>query len=86
MAANNRSSSSQPNSQSDSKDDVLFETINGKGVITLNRPKALNALDTSMIRKIYPTLKEWEATQKFIIIKAAGESINILLNDKVILK
>jgi len=39
------------------QDDVLLERVNNKGVITLNRPKALNALDLSMVRKIYQQLK-----------------------------
>lgn len=37
-------------------DDVILETIDTKGVITLNRPKVLNSLNLSMIRKIHPQL------------------------------
>lgn len=56
-------------------DEVILEKIGNKGVITLNRPKALNALNLPMIRKIYPQLKVWEAdpTMKMIIIKGTGE-------------
>ena len=36
--------------------DVLFEVKGNVGVITLNRPKALNSLDLRMVRKIHPTL------------------------------
>ncbi|XP_051873592.1 3-hydroxyisobutyryl-CoA hydrolase, mitochondrial [Pristis pectinata] len=45
------------------------------GIITLNRPKALNALNLSMIRQIYPQLKEWEQDNEtsLVIIKGAGE-------------
>ena len=35
---------------SDAADDVLFSTNNDVGIITLNRTKALNALNLSMIR------------------------------------
>lgn len=54
-------------------DDVLFKDIGNKGVITLNRPKALNALNLSMVEKIYPVLKQWETTKKLVIIEGAGE-------------
>ncbi|OCT63927.1 hypothetical protein XELAEV_18045023mg [Xenopus laevis] len=44
------------------------------GVITLNRPKALNALNLGMIRQIYPQLKLWEEDPEtyLVIIKGAG--------------
>ena len=43
------------------------------GIITLNRPKALNALDLSMVKKIYPTLKKWENNKKLVIMRGAGD-------------
>ena len=46
--------------ESPAQDDVILERVNNKGVITLNRPKALNALDLSMVRKIYHQLKVGE--------------------------
>jgi len=56
-------------------DDVLFEKVNGAGIITLNRPKALNALNLSMVNKIYPQIGEWEKdpSTTMIIMKGAGE-------------
>jgi len=63
----------QRNYSSDVGDDVLFSTNNNVGIITLNRPKALNALNLSMIRKIYPKLKEWQDQVKMVIIEGAGE-------------
>lgn len=52
--------------------DVLFEDIGNKGLITLNRPRALNALNLSMIEKIYPVLKVWEKEKLLVIVKGAG--------------
>lgn len=54
-------------------DDVILQSIGDKGIITLNRPKALNALNLSMIKKIYPALKSWESEKSLVIIKGAGE-------------
>ncbi|KAH6930159.1 hypothetical protein HPB50_011076 [Hyalomma asiaticum] len=56
--------------------DVLLEKVGNKGVITLNRPKALNALSLEMIRQIYPVLKKWDTDpeMKMVIIKAAPGS------------
>ncbi|KAJ7345534.1 hypothetical protein JRQ81_001484 [Phrynocephalus forsythii] len=58
----------------DSSAEVLLEKKGCAGVITLNRPKALNALTLSMIRQIYPQLKTWEQDPDtfLIIIKGAG--------------
>jgi len=55
-------------------DDVLLEKIGDKGLITLNRPKALNALTLSMVHKIQPQLKEWEKSGdvNLVVIKGAG--------------
>lgn len=54
------------------ENDVLFNEIGDKGIITLNRPKALNALDTSMVNKLYPTLAKWQTQKSLVIIKGAG--------------
>lgn len=57
------------------EEDALFEKINSTGIITLNRPKALNALDFSMVKKITPKLKEWcdDPSTSVVIIKGSGD-------------
>ena len=57
-----------------SGDDVLFEVRNRAGVITLNRPKALNALTLGMVREVHPQLERWADDDRVeqVIIKAAG--------------
>lgn len=54
--------------------DVLLEKVGSAGVIILNRPKVLNALNMPMIQRIYPQLKKWESDKEtaFMIIKGAG--------------
>ena len=56
-------------------EEVFFEVKGSLGLITLNRPKALNALTLSMVREIHPKLKEWEnnPSVKNVLIKAEGE-------------
>lgn len=54
-------------------DVVLTEEFGRTGVITLNRQKALNAINLEMVRKIYEPLKKWENSMKLVIIKGAGE-------------
>ncbi|XP_026461730.1 3-hydroxyisobutyryl-CoA hydrolase, mitochondrial-like [Ctenocephalides felis] len=54
-------------------DEILLESIKDVGVITLNRPKALNALNLSMVRQLLPVLKEWEREKALVIIRGAGE-------------
>ncbi|XP_024053524.2 3-hydroxyisobutyryl-CoA hydrolase, mitochondrial isoform X1 [Terrapene carolina triunguis] len=58
----------------DSAAEVLLEKRGCAGVITMNRPKALNALNLPMIRQIYPQLKTWEKDPEtfLIIIKGTG--------------
>ena len=51
---------------------VLFQVKNNVGLITLNRPKALNALNLPMITAMYPTLKEWENSLKLVMIQGNG--------------
>ena len=43
-----------------SSDDLLFERRGGAGLITLNRPHALNAVSLSMVRELTRQLAEWE--------------------------
>lgn len=54
--------------------EVLLEKVGNAGVITMNRPKVLNALNMTMIRQIYPQLKKWENDKEtdVVIIKGAG--------------
>lgn len=53
--------------------DVILNVQNNKGVITLNRPKSLNALNLPMINEIYPVLKQWnEENLDMIIIEGTG--------------
>ncbi|XP_030435518.1 3-hydroxyisobutyryl-CoA hydrolase, mitochondrial isoform X2 [Gopherus evgoodei] len=58
----------------DSTAEVLLEKRGCAGVITLNRPKALNAFNLSMIRQIFLQLKTWEKDPEtfLIIIKGTG--------------
>ena len=54
--------------------EVLTETRGGLGLITLNRPKALNALSGSMIEIIEPALASWAKDDRIqaVLIKANG--------------
>lgn len=54
--------------------EVLFTTQDSKGIITLNRTKALNSLNLNMIRLMYPQLKTWERDEKMkmVIVKGNG--------------
>ena len=56
-------------------EDVLFEVRGAVGVATLNRPKALNALTTDMIRHLHPRLDAWAADPgvKAVVVRGAGD-------------
>lgn len=54
------------------ENDVIVQDEGDKGIIILNRPKALNSLNLSMVDKIYPALKKWESEKKLVIVKGSG--------------
>ncbi|MDF1686107.1 MAG: enoyl-CoA hydratase/isomerase family protein [Parvibaculaceae bacterium] len=55
--------------------EVLFEQRGVAGIITLNRPKALNALTLGMVRLIHPQLDAWARDDVIscVIIQGAGD-------------
>ncbi|WP_305094580.1 enoyl-CoA hydratase/isomerase family protein [Prescottella sp. R16] len=55
--------------------DVLIERIGRIGRITLNRPKAINALNHAMVQAIAPALLEWadDDTVHAVLLVGAGE-------------
>ena len=58
-----------------SEPEILFAVENGLGVITLNRPKALNSLSMGMIREMERVLPQWEKDQavKAVVVRGAGD-------------
>jgi len=55
-----------------SSDIVLLNETDTAGVITLNRPKALNAATLEMVEKVFAPLKKWQDTKSVVIVKGAG--------------
>ncbi len=55
--------------------EILFETRGRAGLVTLNRPKALNALTLDMVRALHPKLIEWakDPDVERVVVRAAGE-------------
>jgi enoyl-CoA hydratase len=55
--------------------DILFERRGAAGVVTLNRPQALNAVTHDMVRALATTLAEWRGDMAItrVVITAAGE-------------
>jgi enoyl-CoA hydratase len=58
-----------------SEEDILFERRGAAGVVTLNRPKALNALTHDMVRALAAQLDAWAVDPAVtrIIVTATGE-------------
>ena len=54
--------------------EILFETRGEAGVITLNRPKALNALTLGMVEAMHAQLRDWEhdAAVTRVVVRGAG--------------
>lgn len=55
--------------------DVLFEKRGAVGLITLNRPQALNALTHAMCVEMKAQLEDWanDSAVKFVVIRGEGE-------------
>lgn len=53
--------------------DVIIKVVKDKGILLLNRPEVLNALNLSMVKKIYSVLKGWEDNKLLVIVQGAGE-------------
>ena len=56
-------------------DDVLFEQRGRAGLITLNRPKALNALTLDMVHAMRAKLEDWRSDEavELVVVRGAGE-------------
>jgi enoyl-CoA hydratase len=56
-------------------DEILLERRGGLGIVTLNRPKALNTLSLAMYRVMDPKLKEWsrDPSVRAIVVRGAGD-------------
>ena len=52
--------------------DILFEVKNSTGIITLNRPNALNALNLNMAVQFSNQLREWENSNKIERVLLVG--------------
>jgi len=62
----------------DPDDDIRFERQGHAGIVTLNRPKALNAVTHAMVLALAKKLPEWEADDavKVVIIKGEGRAFS----------
>lgn len=58
-----------------SQEEVCFSIEGNAGVITLNRPSALNTLNLSMIRKITSALIDWSTDNrvKLVLVEGSGD-------------
>jgi len=58
-----------------SEAEILFERRGTVGLITLNRPKALNALTLAMVRAMMPQMKAWakDDAVKAVVVRSAGD-------------
>jgi enoyl-CoA hydratase len=56
-------------------EDVLVTVENGVGLITLNRPKAINSLTHAMVQAMSPVLTEWHSDDavKAVVVDGAGD-------------
>ncbi len=55
--------------------DIVFERRGVAGLVTLNRPKALNALTLAMVRELHPQLRAWaeDPEVRHVVVTGAGD-------------
>jgi enoyl-CoA hydratase len=55
-------------------ENILWRVEDGVGIVTMNRPKALNALDTRTVRELGELLSAIEAdrTLRAVVVTGAG--------------
>ncbi len=53
--------------------DIIFSEKDQTGIILLNRPKALNALNLEMVRKFHDKLLEWDQNKNISRVMLIGE-------------
>ena len=58
-----------------SEAEILFEVKDGLGIVTLNRPKALNSLSHGMILEMEKVIPQWEKDPviKAVVVRGAGD-------------
>ena len=59
---------------------IQHREVNGVGIATLNRPKALNALNTNMVTLLLDLYRAWDASPSVncIILKGTGGKVGIV--------
>ena len=53
--------------------EIIFSEKNATGIIKLNRPKALNALNVKMAKEFFDKLQEWDLNDKIKRVLLIGE-------------
>jgi enoyl-CoA hydratase/carnithine racemase len=59
-------------------DEILFETVGHVGIVTLNRPKALNAVSHKMVNALWRALNAWQDDEniRLVLIRAVGRAFS----------
>lgn len=59
-------------------DEIIFERAGKAGIVTLNRPKALNAINHSMVKALSRALDAWEKDPQVavVVVKAEGRAFS----------
>ena len=74
MTEKNTTEAIKFNAQLVSNGDVLFERSGNAGLITLNRPKALNALSLAMVRDLTTALTAWQGDPSVTVVAIRGSN------------